>query len=145
MRRSALPPRVGYLLLVPREAPDRGSSGRARAALLDALAAHSPTVEPDPPDGAWLDLRAGGRRPPDPADVAQRVLATAREAGFAGARLGVAPTPGVARLAAAHGAANPTLLDAAGVVHFLAPLPIACLGLEEDLIERLALVGLHAL
>src|SRR5918997_1559595 len=67
MRRSALPPRVGYLLLAPREAPDRGSPGRAWAALLDALAAHSPTVEPDPPDGAWLDLRAGGGGAPRPA------------------------------------------------------------------------------
>ncbi|HEX5503189.1 MAG TPA: hypothetical protein VFW96_11240 [Thermomicrobiales bacterium] len=147
MPTPAVAPLVGYLLLAgdtepePEQHQDRGPGV---AALLDALGAHTPAVEPDPPAGLWLDLR-GGRRAPPPAARAAAVLATARAWGHAGARLGVAPTPGVARLAAAHGPATPTLLLADDVAAFLAPLPVAATGLDGDLAARLALVGLRTL
>ena len=142
MARPASTPAVGYLL--------PGGGGRSRppvaeghgdalGRLFDALGRHTPTLEPDLPDGCWLDLRVGGRRPPAPADLAVAALATAREWGYPGARLGVAPTPGVARLAARHGPASPTVLDPAAVPAFLAPLPVACLGLDEAAAGQLAL------
>ena len=135
---------VGYLYWG--SSPTQGEEGQAvYLVLLDVLGQHTPTIEPDPPDGCWLDLRTGGRRPPPPATLAAAVLASARESGAADARLGVAPTPGVARLAALSGTDNPTLLDAATVGSFLAPLPVACLGLDADTERRLALVGLHTL
>jgi protein ImuB len=137
MARSTMPPAVGYLLHGPLPAPDR-------AALHDALGAHSPTLEPDPPEGCWLDLR-GGRRGPDPATTVVAALATAVAWGVADARLGLAPTPGVARLAAHHGTGPLTLLDVETVPAFLAPLPLAAVGLDDDAATRLALVGLRTL
>ncbi|HET8628261.1 MAG TPA: hypothetical protein VFL91_12610 [Thermomicrobiales bacterium] len=145
MARPVAAPLVGYLLLGDDEdEAQRRERGAGVAALLDALGAHSPAVEPDPPAGCWLDLR-GGRRAPPPAARAAAVLATAREWGHEGARLGVAPTPGVARLAAAHGETNPTVLLGGDVAAFLAPLPVAATGLGDDLVARLALVGLRTL
>lgn len=137
MARSATPPAVGYLRHGPLPSPDR-------AALHDALGAHSPTLEPDPPDGCWLDLR-GGKRGPDPAASGAAALATAVAWGVADARLGLAPTPGVARLAARHGPASLVVLDPATVPAFLAPLPLAAVGLGDDAATRLALVGLRTL
>lgn len=136
-------PIVGYLLLAPPDADDGGDADWP--ALLDALGRHSPTVEAHPPHGCWLDLRAGGKRPPAPAEQGTAILATARELGYRDGRLGIAPTPGVARLAAIHGAANRAVLAPAAVAAFLAPLPVAALGLDEDLVLRLAQVGLDTL
>jgi len=137
MARSATPPAVAYLWHGPLPSPDR-------AALHDALGAHSPTLEQDPPDGCWLDLR-GGRRGPDPAASGAAALATAVAWGVADARLGLAPTPGVARLAARHGPTPLVVLDPATVPAFLAPLPLATVGLGDDAAARLALVGLRTL
>ncbi len=113
-------------------------------ALLDALGAHSPTVEPEPPAGCWLDLR-GGRRGLSPPKAGAAILGTVRDWGYGEARLGIAPTPGVARLAAWHGAESVTILAPPDVAAFLAPLPIAATGLPADLADRLALVGLRRL
>ncbi len=131
-------PVVGYLLLAP---PPTAADWPA---LLDALGAHSPAIEPDPPDGCWLDLRPG-RRGPSIESIGAALLATASEWGHAAARLGVAPTPGVARLAAWHGPAPATLLAPPAVAPFLAPLPVAATGSAAALVDRLALLGLHTL
>jgi hypothetical protein len=48
--------------------------------VLDALGAHGPVLEPDPPDSGWLDLRGGTRATPARAAA---VLATARAWSFA--------------------------------------------------------------
>ncbi len=144
---DATPPLVGYLL---REtaAPGAVATGdglAGLAAFLDALGAHSPTIEPDPPDGCWLELRAG-KRTPVLATRAAALLATARDWAYPSARLGVAPTPGVARLAAHHGAADLTLLTTGEqVAAFLAPLPLGDVGLGVAQRDRLALVGLRTL
>ena len=135
MARSASPPVVGYLRHGPLPAA-------TVVALLDALGQHSPTSEPDPPEGCWLDLRVGARGP-DPRARARATLATARAWGCPSPRVGVAPTPGVARLATRHGAGEVVALDSDTVAPFLAPLPTAALGLDADTATRLALVGLH--
>ncbi len=144
---APLPPVVGYLLWGP-GAPDTASTAAGAAGLaafLDALGAHSPTVEPDPPDGCWLDLRAGKRAPAVDTRAAA-LLATAQDWAYPSARLGVAPTPGAARLAAHHGTARATLLTGEGhVAAFLAPLPLGGVGLGAEQCDRLALVGLRTL
>lgn len=133
MGRPASPPLVGYLLHAPL-APGE------RARLADALARHTPALEPDPPEGCWLDLR-GGRL----AETSAAILATAQEWGCRDARLGVAPTPGVARLAARLGSAPLAILTPEGVPGFLRPLPVEAVGLADDTADRLRLVGLHTL
>lgn len=135
-------PTVGYLLLGPPS--DDEVEGVDWSTLLDALGRHSPTVEADPPDGCWLDLR-GGKRSSALAEQGAAILTTACEQGYLDCRLGVAPTPGVARLAARWGTATPTVLAPADVAAFLAPLPVATLGLAEEDARRLALVGLDTL
>ncbi len=138
MRQRPLP-RIGYLHFGSPADPASWTT------LLDALGRHTPTLEPDPPDGCWLDARAGRRGGATSASAASPALATARDWGYPTARLGIAPTPGVARLAAVHGLANPTVLDPHAVAAFLAPLAIDCLGFDGDTVARLRLVGLHTL
>lgn len=142
MKRAA-PPVVGYLLLALPDADDGAAADWP--ALLDALGRHSPTVEAHPPHGCWMDLRAGGRRPPSADEIGAAILAVGHDFGHTGCRVGVAPTPGVARLAATCGAANPAILAPDAIVAFLAPLPVAALGLSEEGERRLALVGLRTL
>ncbi len=135
---ASLPPVVGYLLFAAADVPEP-------AALLDALGAHSPTVEPDLPYGCWLDLR-GGKRGPTIEQRAAAVVATAREWGYIASRLGVAPTPGVARLAAQRGSQELTLLSETGTVTaFLGPLTLEAVGLDATTADHLALVGLRTL
>jgi len=142
---AATPPVVGYLLCGDVAGDAAIDRARDYAAFLDALGAYSPTVEPDPPGGCWLDLRAG-KRAPAVAIRAAAPLATARDWGYPLARLGVAPTPGVARLAACHGLFDVTLLNSIGeVAAFLAPLSLGGVGLGAEQAERLALVGLRTL
>jgi hypothetical protein len=140
--RSAKPRAVGYLLLTRQAA--MLPAPESWPALLDALGAHSPAIEPDPPAGCWLDLRPG-KRGSAPATLGAALLATADDWGYADARLGVTPTPGVARLAAWHGATNPTILPPLNVAAFLAPLPVGATGLPAEAADRLALVGLRTL
>ena len=137
MARASSPPVVGYLLHGPLPPPDLD-------ALHDALGRHSPTLEPDLPAGCWLDLR-GGQRGVSAAEAGAAILATAGDWGCPGPRLGVAPTPGVARLAALHGPAPLLVLDPGEITSFLAPLPVESMGLSEDLADRLRLVGLGTL
>ncbi len=137
-------PVIGYVLWGTEAAPT-GAGTTAPAAFLDALGAHSPAVEPDPPVGCWLDLRAG-RRAPALAARAAAILTTARNWGYPSARLGVAPTPGVARLAAWRGPGDTMLLlRSADVGTFLAPLALDGVGLGPDQVAILALVGLRTL
>jgi len=90
-------------------------------------------------------LRAG-KRAPALATRAAALLATAHDWGYHHACLGVAPTPGVARLAAHHGAAAVLILTSpAAVAAFLASLPLGGVGLGADQRDRLALVGLRTL
>lgn len=133
---------VGYLDLGVRGETGEGVDWPT---LLDALGAHSPTIEADPPHGCWLALRLGGRRARSPDRRGDALLAATRGLGYPTCRLGIAPTPGVARLAARQGAANPLVLDPDAVAAFLAPLPVAALTLPGECERRLAQEGLHTL
>jgi protein ImuB len=138
---AGVTPTVGYLLFGPTA---DATAPPDPVALLDALGTHSPTIEPDPPDGCWLDVR-GGKRAPPVTVTAAAILATASEWGYTSARLGLAPTPGVARLGAGHSAETPAILAPDEVAAFLGPLSLLCLGLDADTLDRLALVGLRTL
>ena len=131
---------IGYLLLpVP---GDDAPPDLARCC--DLLGEHAPTVEPDPPRGAWFAPREGKRALPLAATGAALLAALDRH-GQPGARLAFAPTPGVARLAARVAAGPLTALTADDVPAFLAPLVVEALGLAEEATDRLRLVGLHTL
>lgn len=131
---------IGYLLL---PAPgDDAPPDLARCC--DLLGERAPTVEPDPPRGAWFALREGTRAP-SLATTGAVLLATLERHGQPGARLAFAPTPGVARLAARVAAGPLTTLAPDEVPTFLAPLAIEALGLDADATARLRLVGLHTL
>lgn len=125
--------------------PSEPAAEAPHTVLYDRLGQRTPVLEPDPPAGCFLHLATTGRYAPPLATHAQDVLAGAAEAGYATARLGIAPTPGVARLAARYGRENPLLLEAAGVDAFLAPLPISAITMVEDDLARLHLVGLRTL
>ena len=147
---ATIPATIGYLHWgAPLAASTADRPGGAdHGALLDALGQVAPRVEPDPPDGCYLDLGdrpSGVPREPALAEWGAAILAIAREGGYPAARLGVSTTPGAAQLAARHGPANPTVLDGAGVAPFLAALPVRCLELDGATLERLALVGLRML
>jgi nucleotidyltransferase/DNA polymerase involved in DNA repair len=133
MVREAARPAIGYLLHGP-------LAPLTRAALTDALDRHARIQEPDPPEGCWLDLR-GGRL----AETCATILATAEEWGCRDARLGVAPTPGVARLAARLGGEPLTILATEGVADFLRPLSVEEVGLSAETADRLRLIGLGTL
>lgn len=115
------------------------------AVLYDLLGHHAPVLEPDPPAGCYLDLTTTGRYAPPLATRALAVLTDVLAEGYTTARLGVAPTPGVARLAAQYGVTNPLLLAGPNVAAFLAPLPVSAIAMVTDDVARLHLVGLHTL
>lgn len=135
---------IGYLWPGACAQPN-SPAGTPETALDDLLSQHTPVLEPDPPAGYFLDLTATGRYAPPIATRALAVLEDALDAGYATARLGVAPTPGVARLAAHYGPENPLLLAAPNVASFLAPLPVSAIVAGEDDLARLHLVGLRTL
>jgi len=123
-------------LLEPDPAGADRLAGRIAAALYDL----APVVEVRVEGVAWIDLEG----------VVQRTLALRemrrrlREACGADPRLGLAPGPFAARAAAAR--ARPgRLLEVAEAASFLAPLPVAELGLEPWQERRLELLGLRTL
>jgi nucleotidyltransferase/DNA polymerase involved in DNA repair len=120
--------------------PDPAGVARLAERIAVALYDLSPVVEVRAEGVAWIDLEG----------VAQRTLALRemrrrlRDATGAEPRLGLAPGPFTARVAAARARPGRLLAveDARG---FLAPLPVAELGLEPWQEERLRLLGLRSL
>ena len=120
--------------------PDSGGAARLAERITAALYDLSPVVEVRVDGAAWIDLEG----------VAQETLALRemrrrlRDATGAEPRLGLAPGPFTARVAAAR--ARPgRLLSVDDAPGFLAPLPVAELGLEPWQAERLELLGLRTL
>lgn len=140
MAGAAHHPAIGYVL----PAPGADALPRDLARCCDFLAERAPIVEPDPPAGAWFALREG-QRVPSPATSGAALLADLEHHGFPGARLALAPTPGIARLAALVAAVPLTILHSDSVSGFLRPLPVETLGLGGDATDHLHLVGLHTL
>jgi nucleotidyltransferase/DNA polymerase involved in DNA repair len=120
--------------------PDPPATVRIRELIASALYDLAPTVEVRSEGLAWLDL--GGV--PSPAASIREARRRLRDAIGREVRLGLAPGPFSARLAAAR--ARPgRLLQVDGARAFLAPLSSRELQLDEEQLERLDLLGLRTL
>ncbi|MGH7764640.1 MAG: DNA polymerase Y family protein [Candidatus Dormibacteraceae bacterium] len=120
--------------------PDPEASAQLRELISSALYDLAPVVEVRAEGIAWLDV-SGVVNAGESIREARRRLrrAIGREA-----RLGLAPGPFTARLAAAH--ARPgRLLRVDDARSFLAPLPAHELPLDAEQLERLDLLGLRTL
>jgi nucleotidyltransferase/DNA polymerase involved in DNA repair len=120
--------------------PDEEAVARIRELLATALYDLAPVVEVRDEGVAWLDLDGVVRAGESIREMRRRLLkAIGRKP-----RLGLAPGPFSARLAAAH--ARPgRLLQVADARAFLAPLPSRVLPLDFEQLERLDLLGLRTL
>ena len=119
-------------------APD--AAARLREMIASALYDLAPTVEVRVEGIAWLDVSAVPKPGESIREARRRLrLATGREP-----RLGLAPGPFTARIAAAR--ARPgRLMSIEDARAFLAPLPSRELPLDEEQLERLDLLGLRTL
>jgi len=120
--------------------PDEEAVVRIRELLSSALYDLAPTVEVRDEGVAWLDLEGVVRGGDSIREMRRRLLkAIGREP-----RLGLAPGPFSARLAAA--CARPgRLVRVDDARAFLAPLPSRALPLDGEQLERLDLLGLRTL
>ena len=120
--------------------PDPETSGRLRELISAALYDLAPIVEVRTEGSAFLDLGGVVHR----GDAIREARRRLREAAGCEPRLGLAPGPFSGRLAA--GKANPgRLVKVDDARSFLAPFPVAELGLEPEPLERLKLLGLRTL
>ncbi len=120
--------------------PDEEAVVRIRELLSSALYDLAPVVEVRDEGVAWLDLDGVVRPGESIREMRRRLLkAIGREP-----RLGLAPGPFSARLAAAS--ARPgRLMRVEDAREFLAPLPSRVLPLDSEQLERLDLLGLRTL
>ena len=120
--------------------PDEEAVARIGELLSAALYDLAPVVEVRDEGVAWLDLEGVVRRGESIREMRRRLLkAIGREP-----RLGLAPGPFSARLAAAR--ARPgRLMHVRDAREFLAPLPSRELPLDTEQLERLDLLGLRTL
>ena len=120
--------------------PDEEATSRIRELISTALYDLAPVVEVRDEGIAWLDVSAVPAAGQSIRAARHRLLkAIGREP-----RLGLAPGPFSARLAAAR--ARPgRLLTVANAREFLAPLPSRELPLDAEQLERLDLLGLRTL
>lgn len=120
--------------------PDPAAADRLRELVATALYDLSPRVEVRFDGTAWIDLEGCLM----PGEAIREMRRRLRAATGAEPRLGLAPGPFSARLAALQ--ARPgRLVQVAGARDFLAPLPSALLDLEAWQLERLDLLGLRTL
>jgi protein ImuB len=120
--------------------PDPVAASRLAERIATALYDLAPAVEVRLDGRAWLDL-AGLPWPARAVREARRCLLTATGAD---PRLGLAPGPFTAAVAAAR--ARPgRLVRVENARSFLAPLPVSELELEDEHLERLDLLGLRTL
>ena len=121
------------------KSPDPEGAERLRQQLSAALYDLSPVVQVRLDGHAWMDLEGLCA----PAQAVRRFRSHLERAG-AQPRLGLAPGPFAAALAAA-GAAAGRLRRVTDPGRFLASLPVSVLGLEAESEERLRLLGLTTL
>jgi protein ImuB len=120
--------------------PDPAGAARLAERIAAALYDLSPVVEVRVEGVAWIDLEGVALQTLALREMRRRL----RDATGTEPRLGLAPGPFAARLAAAR--ARPgRLLRVNEARGFLAPLPVAELGLEPWQTERLELLGLSTL
>lgn len=119
---------------------DAAAAVRMRELIASALYDLAPSIEVRVEGIAWLDLEGV----PSPASSIREARRRVRAAIGREPRLGLAPGPFSARLAAAR--ARPgRLLRVDDARAFLAPLPMRELALDEEQVERLDLLGLRTL
>ncbi len=120
--------------------PDPNASAHLRELISAALYDLAPSIEVRDDGVAWLDLEGVASRSESIREARRRLRsAIGREP-----RLGLAPGPFSARLAAAR--ARPgRLLKVEDAREFLAPLPARELALDEEQMERLDMLGLRTL
>lgn len=120
--------------------PDEEASTRLRVLIASALYDLAPVVEVRVEGVAWMDLDGV----PSRTDAIREARRRLRAAVGREPRLGLAPGPFTARLAAMQ--ARPgRLLRADDARTFLAPLPSRVLALDAEQMERLDLLGLRTL
>jgi nucleotidyltransferase/DNA polymerase involved in DNA repair len=119
-------------------APDAAT--RLREMIASALYDVAPTVEVRVEGIAWLDVSAV----PKPGESIREARRRLRAATGREPRLGLAPGPFSARIAAARARAG-RLMCIEDARAFLAPLPSHELPLDEEQLERLDLLGLRTL
>lgn len=120
--------------------PDPNTAMHLRELVSAALYDLAPSIEVRVEGVAWLDLEGVASRAESIREARRRL----RQAIGREPRLGLAPGPFSARLAAAR--ARPgRLLQVEDAREFLAPLPARELALDEEQMERLDLLGLRTL
>jgi nucleotidyltransferase/DNA polymerase involved in DNA repair len=117
-----------------------GATARLADRLAGALYDLAPTVEVRLDGRTWLDLEGV----PDPRQAIAEARRRLRRAAGVEPRLGLAPGPFTALRAAAL-ALPGRLVRVEDARSFLAPLPVATLGLDPERLERLELLGLRTL
>lgn len=111
-----------------------------------ALAAQrwGPWSAPDRPDAILLDATGSAHLFGGEAAMLVEVEARYGAQGY-DARTAIAPTAGAAWALSHYGAAQTVLLDPAAIPAALAPLPVAALRLDDDLLVLLARLGLKSI
>src|SRR6185503_18940075 len=115
----------------------------AQSALLEVALAHSPRVEEGGPGEVYLDTAGLGALFGDEATLARRLAAATAAAGLP-ARVGIAGSRVAACLAARWGA-GAERVPPEGDAAYLAPAPLALLGLPVEMARRLERWGLRTL
>jgi nucleotidyltransferase/DNA polymerase involved in DNA repair len=122
--------------------PRPEETGRLRERLSSALYDLAPAVEVHEAGTAWVNLE--GLPTVLKGEAVREMRRRLREATHVEPRLGLAPGPFASRVAARR-AAPGRVVQVEDARRFLAPLPIAELGLEPELHDRLDLLGLRTL
>ena len=113
--------------------------------LLERLALHAvrkwtPTAEPAPPDGLWLDLTGVAHLFGGEERLCRRLVAFCQRAGFT-ARVGLAGTPGAAHALARFTPGPVTIASPGSEAQLLADLPLTALRLPDDVLSAAARFG----
>jgi protein ImuB len=136
--------RALFAALDVRDADPEGDSAFLTRLALFAARRWTPRAAISGPDGLWLDLDGvahlfGGERA-----MCERILLFCARVGFE-ARIAVAGTPGAAHALARHGAGPVTLCPAGREAEALAPLPLAALRLDEEVLANARRLGIESL
>jgi protein ImuB len=135
--------RIGCIR-VPRASTGDPGSAEGWSKLAGALLAVAPRVSPlggGAPLGAWVDV-SGMERHGGDAAVAKRLLSAAREAGFAGARVGVGGTCVAAALATRERGSAWRVVAEGKDEDFVGRRDLSMLPMSEELRAALELLGL---
>lgn len=102
----------------------------------------APRVAPDPPDGLMLDMTGCGRLYGDPGAMVKRARRAAGRLGLT-TRAACAPTWGTAWALARYGGRDEHVVDGAGLLDALGPLPVESLRVSAGTASMLREVGVE--